>query len=124
VRFLIAYQADKMFDRPELHRMPHGAKFGASKHPGYEKKPNQPRLAGCVEAVFQAMVTHQKIGPLQGAGCWALAALATAIPVRINAYSTCTVQYIAADGRSLALKTPPRAVAAAAAASVHEAYTI
>ena len=49
--------------------MPHGAKYGAS------KQPNRPRLTGCVEAVFQAMATHQKIGPVQGAGLWALAAL-------------------------------------------------
>lgn len=79
---MLAYQADSLFNRPtELHRMPHGAKYGASKHPGYEKTPNPPRLAGCVEAVFDAMVTHQRIGPVQGAGCWALAALAAAIPV-------------------------------------------
>ena len=79
----LAYQADSLFNRPiEMHRMPHGAKYGASKHPGYESTPNQPRLAGCVEAVFKAMEVHQKIGPVQAAGCWALAALATAIPVR------------------------------------------
>lgn len=80
---MLAYQTDSLFSRPaEMHRMPHGAKYGASKHPGYEKTPNQPRLAGCVETVFEAMITHQRIGPVQGAGCWALAALATAIPVR------------------------------------------
>ena len=79
---MLAYQADSLFNRPpEMHRMPHGAKYGASKHAGYVKTPNRPRLAGCVEAVFDAMVTHQRIGPVQGAGCWALAALATAIPV-------------------------------------------
>lgn len=79
---MLAYQADSLFNRPtELYRMPHGAKYGASKHPGYEKTPNQPRLAGCVEAVFDAMLTHQRIGPVQSAGCWALAALAAAIPV-------------------------------------------
>ena len=71
---MLAYQADSMFSWPVLHRMPHGAKYGAS------GQPNRPRLTGCVEAVFQAMATHQKIGPVQGAGCWALAALATAIP--------------------------------------------
>ena len=79
---MLAYQADSLFSRPsEVYKMPHGAKYGASKHAGYEKTPNRPRLAGCVEAVFDAMVTHQRIGPVQGAGCWALAALATAIPV-------------------------------------------
>ena len=57
-------------------RNPHGIKHGAAG----PSQPVQPRLSGTVDAVFSAMVTHPRVGPVQAAGCWALAALASAIP--------------------------------------------